>query len=120
LVVSFWTPEYFLSRTLLEFSFMSLHSTYVDFFLKMIRVEDLSEYTPSFFFYLEGLGSLARAHSELTNSEIFILYTDGNTPWVTSPSHGRYLHRTTQTQNERRHACLEWDSNLRSQTIEDI
>jgi hypothetical protein len=26
-----------------------------------------------------------------------------------SPSQGRYLHRTTQTQNKRRQPCLEWD-----------
>jgi hypothetical protein len=32
-----------------------------------------------------------------------------------SPSQGRYLYRTTQTQNKRKHPCLEWDSNPRSQ-----
>jgi hypothetical protein len=33
------------------------------------------------------------------------------------PSQGRYLHRTTQTQNKRRYPCLEWDSNPRSQWL---
>jgi hypothetical protein len=28
-----------------------------------------------------------------------------------SPSQGRYLSRTTETQNKRKHLCLEWDSN---------
>jgi hypothetical protein len=35
-----------------------------------------------------------------------------------SPTQGRYLHRTSQTQNKRtqyRHTCLEWESNRRSQ-----
>jgi hypothetical protein len=31
-----------------------------------------------------------------------------------SPTEGHYLHRTTQTQNKRKHPCLEWDSNPRS------
>jgi hypothetical protein len=43
-------------------------------------------------------------------------YTEGRTPWTEiSPSQGRYLYRTTQTQNKRKHPCLEWDSNPRSQ-----
>jgi hypothetical protein len=32
-----------------------------------------------------------------------------------SPSQGHYVHRTTQTQNKRKHPCLERDWNLRSQ-----
>jgi hypothetical protein len=32
-----------------------------------------------------------------------------------SPMQGRYLYRTTQTQNKRRHLCHEWDSNPWSQ-----
>jgi hypothetical protein len=32
-----------------------------------------------------------------------------------SPSLGRYLQKTTQTQNADRHPCLEWDSNPQSQ-----
>jgi hypothetical protein len=34
---------------------------------------------------------------------------------VISPTQSRYLHRTIQTQNKRRHLWLEWDSNPRSQ-----
>jgi hypothetical protein len=48
---------------------------------------------------------------------IFFTQSVGLLGRVTSPSHGRYLHRTTQTQNKRtqRHSCLEWDSNTRFQ-----
>jgi hypothetical protein len=46
-------------------------------------------------------------------------YTVGRTPWTSDKPVARQLptQRTTQTQNKRahRHACLEWDSNLRSQ-----
>jgi hypothetical protein len=34
-----------------------------------------------------------------------------------SPTQGRYLHRTTQIQNKRKHPYLEWDSNPRSQRL---
>jgi hypothetical protein len=34
-----------------------------------------------------------------------------------SPTQSRYLHRTTQTQNKRKHPCLEWDSNPRFQRL---
>jgi hypothetical protein len=36
---------------------------------------------------------------------------------VMDPSQGRCLRRTTQSQDERRHPCLEWDSNSRSQCL---
>jgi hypothetical protein len=40
----------------------------------------------------------------------------GRIPWTgISPSQGRYLHRTAQTQNKHRHPCHHWDSNPRSQ-----
>jgi hypothetical protein len=32
-----------------------------------------------------------------------------------NPTQGRYLHRTTQTQNKRNYPCLEWDANPRPQ-----
>jgi hypothetical protein len=45
------------------------------------------------------------------------LHTIGRTPWTGDQHVARPLptHRTTQTQNKRRHPCLEWDSNPRSQ-----
>jgi hypothetical protein len=49
-----------------------------------------------------------------------LFYTDVRTPWTSDQSAARPLptHRTTQTQNKRthRHPCLEWNSNLRSQS----
>jgi hypothetical protein len=36
----------------------------------------------TFFFYLDGRGSLSYSHSELINSEIWILQTVGRTPWT--------------------------------------
>jgi hypothetical protein len=46
-----------------------------------------------------------------------LLYTVGRTPWTEDQPATRPLptHRTTQTQNKRRHSYLEWDSNQRSQ-----
>jgi hypothetical protein len=54
-------------------------------------------------------------------NSVFILYTDGRTPWTSDKPIARPLptHRTTQTQNKRihRHPYLEWDSNSRSQRL---
>jgi hypothetical protein len=46
-----------------------------------------------------------------------ILYTVGRTPWTGDQPVARLLptHRTTHTINAHRHACLEWNSNPRSQ-----
>jgi hypothetical protein len=48
-----------------------------------------------------------------------LFYTDSRTPWTRDQPVVRPLptHRTTQTQNKRtkRHQCLEWESNPRSQ-----
>jgi hypothetical protein len=70
----------------------------------------------NFLFCLDGLGCLACAHSELINSESceFCKQLVGLLGRVISPTYGHYLRRTTQTQNKRRHPCLECDSNSRA------
>jgi hypothetical protein len=63
-----------------------------------------------FFLYLDGLSSLISSHSELIISEIWLLYDSRQDPLDggISPSQGRYLHRTTQTQKKRRHTSMPW------------
>jgi hypothetical protein len=73
-----------------------------------------------FFFYLDRLGCMACAHSELIN--YFRNYGSyrqlvGLLGRVASSSQGRYLHGTIQTQKQGRQICLEWDSNPRSQCL---
>jgi hypothetical protein len=55
-----------------------------------------------FFFYFERLGFLARAHSELINSEIWILQRE-----LAKVLDERSAH---QKDNTNRHPCFEWDS----------
>jgi hypothetical protein len=69
-----------------------------------------------FYFCLDGVGCPACFRSEL-NLKFRILESVGLFGRVISPSQGRFLHRTTQPQNKRRHPCLEWDSNSRSHCL---
>jgi hypothetical protein len=63
-----------------------------------------------FSFYRHGLGPLARAHSELIKCESYGQSAGLLGRWI-SLAQGRYLHRTTQTQNKHTHPCLEWHVN---------
>jgi hypothetical protein len=52
--------------------------------------------------------------------QFFNLYTVGSTYFFegwSAVSQGRYVHRTTETQNKCRHPCLKWDSSPRFQCL---
>jgi hypothetical protein len=54
----------------------------------------------SFFFYLDEIGSLSYFHSELIDSEIWILQTVGRTPWTGGQPEARPLSAQDNTNTE--------------------
>jgi hypothetical protein len=61
-------------------------------------------------------------YSELMNSEIWIFYTVGRTPWTGDEPIARPLptQGNTNRKNAGRHPCLDWDSNSRSQCFSGL
>jgi hypothetical protein len=62
------------------------------------------------FSHLDGLSSLVCSRPELIY-EIIVSYRQaiGVLGRGISPLQGRYIYRTTKTQNKVRHRCVEWD-----------
>jgi hypothetical protein len=75
-----------------------------------------------YFFFIRSFINVSTALCWAVSFAIFFTQTVGLLGRVTSPSQGRHLHRTTQTQNKRthRHPCLEWDSNPQSQRSSEL